>query len=107
MDEAPQQPHGDAHDILMLAYDERTRQLHDARAALSGAVSALTVELSSLREQHDLAHVEIRNLREHKEVLLERIRMLEGELAAIRNRRVVRWTRRPRAALRRLGERRR
>src|SRR5947209_3017318 len=105
MDEALRQPQGDADELLMLAYEERTRQLHDARAALSGAVSALTVELAGLREQRDLAQVDIRNLREAQEVLLARIATLERELAAIRNQRVVRWTRWPRSTLRRLLKR--
>ena len=102
MDEGLRQPETGTDDLLMLAYQERTRQLHDARAALSGAVSALTVELGGLREERDLAHIDIRNLREDQEALLQRIATLEAELAELRNRRVVRWTRWPRATLRRL-----
>src|SRR5437588_8180310 len=102
MEETPR--HSDA-DALALAYEERTRELHDARAALSGAISALTVELSRLREQHDLAHADIRNLREHEAALLARVAALEAELEVMRNMRVVRWTAPLRARMPRLRRR--
>ncbi len=88
---------------LAIAYEERTTQLYDARAALSGAVSALTAELVNVRQDLDRAAVENRGLRdqeralrEHIEVLVGRIEALEQELTVIRNMKVMRWTAWPR-----------
>lgn len=89
------------------AYNERTRQLYDARGALSEAVSALTLELSRLREQHDEARAEIQALREQQEAQRQHAQALEAELAVMRNMKVVRWTRLPRAIVYRWRARRR
>ena len=98
---------------MAMAYEERTKQLYDARAALSGAVSALTAELANLRRDLDRAAVENRGLkhqeralREHIEVLVQRIEALERELAVIRNMKVLRWTAWPRRIVYRLRARR-
>ena len=81
----------------MVAYDQRVLQLYDARAALSGAVAALTLELSRIREEHDQARAQIRHLGEQEEILRRHIAVIEAELAAFRGMKVVRWTRWPRA----------
>lgn len=84
----------------MVAYDQRVLQLYDARAALSGAVAALTVELSEARAQ-------IRTLCERQDVLREHADALERELAAVRGMKVVRWTKWPRTLVYSLRARRR
>ncbi len=91
---------------MAMAYEERTKQLYDARAALSGAVSALTAELVDARRILDGLREQERLLREHIEMLVQRIGTLEGELAVMRNMKVVRWTARPRKIVYRLRARR-
>ena len=102
-----EQPNDGPQDALTGAYEERTRQLYDARGALSEAVSALTLELSRLREQHDEAGTQIRALREQQEAHRQRTAALEAELAVMRNMKVVRWTKLPRAIVYRWRARRR
>jgi len=104
---AADQPNDDSQNALTTAYEERTRQLYDARGALSEAVSALTLELSRLREQHDEAQAQIQALREQEEASRQRTAALEAELAVMRNMKVVRWTKMPRAIVYRWRARRR
>jgi chromosome segregation ATPase len=97
----------ESQDALTVSSEERTRQLYDARAALSVAVSALTVELSRLRAEHDAAQGEIRALRDQQELQRRHIAVLEADLELMRNMKVVRWTKSPRAFVYRLRARRR
>jgi hypothetical protein len=93
---AADEPSDDRQEALSAAYEERTRQLYDARGALSEAASALTLELSRLREEHDEARAEVQTLREQHEAQRQRTAALEAELAVMRNMKVVRWTKLPR-----------
>jgi hypothetical protein len=105
MEQGPVEP--DSQDALMVAYVERGRQLHDARAALAEAVAALSVELSRSHERHNEASAEIRRLGEEQEALRQRAAALEAELAVMRNMKLVRWTKVPRSLVYRLRARRR
>jgi hypothetical protein len=100
-------PNDDPPDALTVAHEQRTRQLYDARTALSGAVSALTLELSRLRQEHDEARAQIQALREQQEAHRQHTAALEAELAVMRNMKVVRWTKLPRAVVYRLRAHRR
>lgn len=91
----------------MVAYDQRVLQLYDARAALAGAVAALTLELSLIREERDQARAELRHLSEQEEILRRHAAALEAELATVRGMKVVRWTKWPRTLVYRLRARRR
>jgi Glycosyl transferase family 2 len=109
-------PEGTA-DLLPGAYEQRTKQLHNARAALAEAVSTLRTELgqrreevAALRDERDRALLDNRAVREQSAALAReaqelrpRVETLEGELrdarelaAAMRNMKVVRWTAWPR-----------
>jgi hypothetical protein len=90
-------------DAVGAAYEERTKQLHEARGALAEAVSSLTGELNHARSERDQAAEEIRGLREHvgaldAEIVKQRqaLEVLHEQLAVIRNMKVVRWTAWPR-----------
>jgi hypothetical protein len=102
---AAHEPNDDSQDARTVAHEERTRQLYDARAALSEAVSALTLELSRLREEHDEARAEIQALRDKQGAQEQHSAALEAELAVMRNMKVVRWTRWPRTVVYRLRAR--
>src|SRR5947209_7960147 len=104
MEEGPSQPHSDPQDTLIVAYDQRVLELYDARAALSGAVAALTLELSRIHAEHEHARTQIR---EQEEIFRRHIAVIEAELAAVRGMKVVRWTKWPRALVYRLRARRR
>jgi chromosome segregation ATPase len=92
--------HGAEHERTFgAAYEERTRQLHDARGALAEAVAALTVELghrreeaAELREQRDLALRDNDALRREVEARGERMVELEEVIRTLRNMKVVRWS---------------
>jgi hypothetical protein len=88
---------------LDIAYAERTTQLHDARGALAEAVATLTGELHRQREEYDRLVEESRGSREHNQALeteLQKLQayaqMLQEQLTACRNMKVVRWTASPR-----------
>jgi hypothetical protein len=102
-----------AGDPLAGAYEQRTKQLYDARAALAEAVSALTVELgqrreesTALRDERDRALLDSRALREHAAALEGELRTARELAAALRNMKVVRWTTWPRRIVYRLRARR-
>jgi tRNA (mo5U34)-methyltransferase len=109
----PGVPDGRGDALTSGAYEQRTRQLHEARGALAEAVSALTTELNqrreernqalrenrALREQADALNTEIQNLRQHWHAAHE-------ENVAFRNMKVVRWTASPRRFVYRLRARR-
>jgi hypothetical protein len=101
-----------AADPLSAAYEQRTKELYDARGALAEAVSTLTAELSHCREERDRGLVENRGLREHAEALRAEIEKLEHGLAAanqrtaaVLNLKVVRWTAWPRTLVYRIRTR--
>jgi chromosome segregation ATPase len=87
-------------------YEERTKQVYEARGALAEAVAALTVELSqrraeagSLRDERDRAAGDIRALRAELEAQHERIADLEqvvhdarDAVTALQNMKVMRWS---------------
>ena len=77
------------------AYEQRTKQLYEARGALSEAVSTLAAELAQCREERD-------KLREYATSLERGIAVANDRTAAVLNMRAVRWTARPRALLHRL-----
>lgn len=92
-------------DALASAYEHRTFQLHEARAALGEAVHTLRLELSE-------RHREIAALRERNASLdadVERLRgqlaELERQLGEVRNMKLVRWTVWPRRMVYRLRDR--
>ena len=85
------------------AYEQRTKQLHEARGALAEAVSALTAELNHARSERDRAQSEVAGLRDHVSALdaeIEKQRhaleVVHEQMAVIRNMKVVRWTAWPR-----------
>jgi hypothetical protein len=107
-------------DLLAQAYEQRTKHLHDARAALAEAVSALRTELGHRRQEiaalggaRDQAVRDLRAERERSEALdreaqalRTRIAALEAELrdarelvTAVRNLKVMRWTAWPRRSV--------
>jgi predicted RNase H-like nuclease (RuvC/YqgF family) len=113
----PDGPSSATADLLAEAYEERTKHLHDARAALAEAVSALRTELGHRRQEiaalgaaRDQAASDHRAERARSEALdreaqelRTRIAALEAELrdarelvTALRNLKVVRWTAWPR-----------
>jgi regulator of replication initiation timing len=96
-------------DPLSAAYEQRTKDLYDARGALAEAVSTLTGELTHCREERERLLEENRGLREHAEALQAEIGKLEDGLAvanqrtaAVQNLKVVRWSAWPRAVLYRI-----
>jgi hypothetical protein len=107
MEEGHSQPQADPKDRPRVAYDQRVLELYDARAALSGAVAALTAELSAIRAERDEARAHVRSLGEQQDILLRHAAAVEAELAAVRGMKVVRWTRWPRAIVYRVRARRR
>lgn len=97
---------------LAVAYEQRTRQLRDARAALAEAVSALTDELTQRREevrglrQHEVAlSAEIQKALDYSSHLQEELRRTSELVATLQNMKVVRWTARPRRIVYRLRAR--
>jgi predicted nucleic acid-binding Zn-ribbon protein len=114
-----QDPHQQG-DALSIAYEERAKQLYEARGALAEAVSTLRQELGYCREERDQALTENTGLRQHAQALtgeIEKLRHyasgLEGEVqaanertAAVLNMKAVRWTARPRRTVQRLRARR-
>jgi uncharacterized coiled-coil DUF342 family protein len=113
---------------LSAAYEERTRQLHDARGAVAEAVAALTVELDqrrrdavtrleearALRDERDSAVADNHALRAEVEAQRLRIVALEEALAetrqvvaAFQHLKVVRWSAPARRIAYRLRARRR
>lgn len=114
---------------LAAAYEERTKQLHEARGALAEAVSTLRLELEQRREEaialtrengelrklavdHHRLAVDHHKLHEHAQALSKEVERLEAELISaqhlievLRNMKVVRWTVRPRRLLYRMRER--
>jgi len=113
---------------LFAAYEERTKQLYDARGAIAEAVAALTAELEqrrreavtlreearALRDELDSAVTDNRALREEVEAQRLRMAALEEALAktrrdveAFRNMKVVRWSAPARRIVYRLRARRR
>jgi predicted RNase H-like nuclease (RuvC/YqgF family) len=104
-------------DLAAGAYEQRTKQLYDARTALAEAVSALRTELAqrceevaALGAERDQARLDHRAecqrsaaLDLEAQALRTRVAALEAELldarelvAAVRNLKVVRWTAWPR-----------
>jgi chromosome segregation ATPase len=71
----------DGSDDLTVAYEQRTKQLCDARAALAEAVAALTVELGQRREESAGLREELARLREESARLREELARLREELA--------------------------
>jgi chromosome segregation ATPase len=71
----------DGSDDLTVAYEQRTKQLCDARAALAEAVAALTVELGQRREESAGLREELAGLREESARLREELARLREELA--------------------------
>jgi uncharacterized coiled-coil DUF342 family protein len=116
----------EAGSTLSEAYENRTRQLHEARGALAEAVAALTTELgrrrtemdvlaaeaSAVRDERDRAVTDNQALRAEVEAQRSRIADLEAgleqvrdQLAAVQNMKVVRWTGPPRRLVYRLRAR--
>ena len=95
-----------AADSLSAAYEQRTKELYDARGALAQAVSTLTAELSHCREERHRVLDENRGLREHAEALRAEIAAANQRTAAVLNLKVVRWTAWPRAVVYRMRTRR-
>lgn len=111
---------GDEPDPLAAAYEQRTVQVHEARAALADAVSALSTDLEQRREEvarftqeNDALRADNRALRTdaerlHAEAgsLHERIAALDAELQSIRRNPIVQLAAVPRRVMRRLRTRR-
>jgi chromosome segregation ATPase len=107
-------------DPLVTAYEERTAQIYDTRAALGEAVSALRTELeqrrgevAGLSRDNDSLRADNRALRAdaerlHAEAgsLHERIAALNAELRSIRRNPIVRLATLPRRIMRRLRKQR-
>jgi predicted nucleic acid-binding Zn-ribbon protein len=77
----------DSEDPLAAAYERRTEQVHEARAALAEAVSALTSELAqrrhelaSLRDEQRARDEYVHSLQEEASKQRERAVALEAEL---------------------------
>ncbi len=113
-------PDTDGSNELRTAYEQRTKQLHDARGALGEAVAALTVELDQRREEtarlrDEYEHVRVENqalhastkaLTEALEQARERGAASEARALALQNMKVVRWTAPIRRTVHRLRDRR-
>lgn len=103
-----------AGDQLSAAYEQRTKELYDARGALAEAVSTLTAELNHCHQERERLLEENQGLRENAKALQAKIDKLDGSLAvadqrtaAVQNLKVVRWTAWPRAVVYRMRTRRR
>ena len=88
---------------LTRAYEQRTKQVYDARRALGEAVAGLRTELghrreevSALRDERDRAVADNRALRESRATLEAELLTAREELSALRSLKVVRWTEIPR-----------
>jgi chromosome segregation ATPase len=113
-----------ADDPTAAAYEERTLQLHEARAALGEAVHTLRLELAQARQEnvalrqqledlqqrHTALHdewkalgAEVEWLRKQRTSLMAETARLEQEVHALKNMRVVRWSAWPRRILHRRG----
>ena len=113
-----QTPTPTARTSFRTAYEQRTKQLHDARGALD--VAALTVELDQRREEtarlrNECEHVRVENqalhastkaLTEALEQARERGAASEARASALQNMKVVRWTAPIRRTVHRLRDRR-
>jgi hypothetical protein len=77
-------------DALPAAYDVRTTQLYEARAALADAVSVLAAELREVRED---ARYQAKVVARLEDELRAALSVIEEQ----RNMKVVRWTRWPRS----------
>lgn len=85
------------------AYDQRTKQVYDARRALGEAVTGLRTELThrreevaALRDERDRAVADNRALRESRAALELEFLAAREELSVLRNMKVVRWAEIPR-----------
>jgi chromosome segregation ATPase len=124
---------GEELEPLAAAYEQRTKEVHEARGALGEAVWALRLELEQRREEatalrrdnselrqyaeslttdHRKLHEHAQNLTNEIDRLRERVGVLEGELRSahdlidvLRNMKVVRWTAWPRRIVYRLRDR--
>jgi RNA polymerase-interacting CarD/CdnL/TRCF family regulator len=94
-------------DPLAKAYEQRNMQLNDARIALAEVVSALTAELTARTQERDQGLQENRALRDRVEVLEHELLAAQGDIAALRGMKVVRWTARPRRLVNQIRARRR
>lgn len=88
---------------LARAYDQRTKQVYDARRALGEAVTGLRTELThrreevaALRDERDRAVADNRALRESRAALELEFLAAREELSVLRNMKVVRWAEIPR-----------
>jgi hypothetical protein len=99
-----QSPHS-GHE-LPRAYEQRTAQLYDARAALAEAVSTLRTELGRRNMERDHAIAESRALRERVDLLESELRGARADIAALQGMKVVRWTAWPRRVVYRIRARR-
>jgi regulator of replication initiation timing len=118
--------HGDQ--ALATAFEQRTRQLYEARSALAEAVSTLRTELGARREEIGAlrgelervvgenaalrAHlqasaVEAEDLRQRVRAFEQELHRVHGQLAEVRQMKVLRWTAGPRRLVYRLRARRR
>jgi predicted nuclease with TOPRIM domain len=110
---------GEELEPLAVAYEQRTKEVHEARGALGEAVWALRLELgqrreeaTALRRDNSELHQYAGNLTTEIDRLRERVGVLEGELRSahdlidvLRNMKVVRWTAWPRRIVYRLRDR--
>lgn len=78
--------------LLRVAYEQRDRQLHEARGALAELVSELTEELRGLRQERDGLVHENRALRDEVDKQLRGVAQLNERIAVLENLKVVRWT---------------
>jgi uncharacterized coiled-coil DUF342 family protein len=77
---------------LAAAYAERTKQVHEARAALAEGVAALTVELDERRGEVNQLRGEVQALRLERDALREEVTALKRVIRTLQNMKVVRWT---------------
>lgn len=84
---------GERSDELSEAYEQRTKQLHEARGALAEAVATLTAELRVRREESEAIRTDNRALHEQAEMhigvihdLQQRVGQLEADLHRARQR---------------------
>lgn len=77
---------------LRVAYEERDRQLREARGALAELVSELTEELRELRNDRQGLMGENRALREEVDKQLRGVAQLNERIAVLENLKAVRWT---------------
>lgn len=77
---------------LRMAYEERDRQLREARGALAELVSELTEELRELRREREALMDQNRALRDEVDKQLRGVAQLNERIQSLEDLKAVRWT---------------